>query len=232
MAYLYRHIRLDTNEVFYVGIGTYLKRCFDKTRRNKFWKNIISKTKYRVDIVFQDIPREEAIIKEIEFIALYGRRDLGLGTLVNLTNGGDSGGGEQNKGRVFTNEHIQKLKYACKFKPPMSIETRKKLSNSKMGHIVTEETRKKLSLINKGKKTNPWSEEQKVKNKNFWKSKINKLAQYDLEMNLIKIWDNRILASEELGIKKDYIRECLRNRRKQVNGFIFKPWAELETKNI
>jgi hypothetical protein len=224
MAYLYRHIRLDTNEVFYVGIGTYLKRCFDRTRRNRFWKNIISKTKYRVDVIFEDIPREEAIIKEIEFIALYGRRDLGLGTLVNLTDGGDSGGGEQNKGRVFTSEHIQKLKDACKFKPPMTKDTREKISKSKMGHIVTEETRKKISLINKGLKKESWSEEQKIKNKNYWKSQINRIAQYDLEMNLIKVWDNRIIASEKLGIKKYHIRNCLRNTIKSTNGFIFKPW--------
>jgi len=226
MAYLYRHIRLDKNEPFYIGVATHLKRAYDKSsRKNKIWKSIIAKTDYRVEILFDDLTREQALEKEIEFISFYGRIDLKTGTLANYTNGGEELNGLWNKGRKASEETKAKLREAAKHKPPMSKETREKLSKSKMGHIVSEETRRKLSLINKGKKTNPWSEEQKVKNKNFWKSQINRVAQYDLEMNLIKVWDNRTLASEELGIKKDNIRDCLRNRRRQINGFIFKPLA-------
>ena len=225
MAYLYRHIRLDKNEPFYIGIATHLKRAYDKSsRKNKIWKSIIAKTDYRVEILFDDLTREQALEKEIEFISFYGRIDLKTGTLANYTNGGEELNGLWNKGRKASEETKAKLREAAKHKPPMSKETKEKLSKSKMGHIVTEETRAKLSLINKGKKTKPWSEEQKVKNKNFWKSQINKVAQYDLDMNLIKIWDNRIIASEELGIKKDHIRNCLRNTIKSANGFIFKPW--------
>ena len=96
--YLYRHIRLDTNEVFYVGIGTknitnYIKtkyyRAFDLRNRNKFWKAITAKTEYEVEIMLESDDYEFIKQKEIEFIALYGRRDLDKGTLVNLTDGGD-----------------------------------------------------------------------------------------------------------------------------------------------
>jgi len=226
MAYLYRHIRLDKNEPFYIGVATHLKRAYDKSsRKNKIWKSIIAKTEYRVEILFDDLTREQALEKEIEFISFYGRIDLKTGTLANYTNGGEELNGLWNKGRKASEETKAKLREAAKHKPPMSKETREKLSKSKMGHIVSEETRRKLSLINKGIKKGPWSEEQKVKNKNFWKSQINRVAQYDLEMNLLKVWDNRTLASEELGIKKDNIRDCLRNRRRQINGFIFKPWG-------
>lgn len=46
--YLYRHIRLDKNEVFYVGIGTKFKshsygRAKDKINRSDFWKRVVSK---------------------------------------------------------------------------------------------------------------------------------------------------------------------------------------------
>lgn len=225
MAYLYRHIRLDKNEPFYIGVATHLKRAYDKSsRKNKIWKSIIAKTDYRVEILFDDLTREQALEKEIEFISFYGRIDLKTGSLANYTNGGEELNGLWNKGRKASEETKAKLREAAKHKPPMSKETREKLSKSKMGHIVSDETRRKLSLINKGVKKGPWSEQQKVKNKNFWKSQINRIAQYDLDMNLIKIWDNRILASEELEIKKEKIRCCMRGRTSNVNGFIFKPW--------
>lgn len=42
--------------------------------------------------------RRECGQKEIEFINLYGRKDLGLGTLINNSNGGEGGG----TGRIMT----------------------------------------------------------------------------------------------------------------------------------
>lgn len=99
MAILYRHIRLDKNEPFYIGIGNNIKRAYEKSRRSKIWKNIINKSEYRVDILFNDLTWTEACEKEKEFIKLYGRKDLGTGTLVNLTDGGDG-----SKGHKLTKE--------------------------------------------------------------------------------------------------------------------------------
>lgn len=95
--YLYRHIRLDKNEPFYIGVGTKCeginsvshKRSSTECNRNKFWKNIANKTDYRIDILLYSDDYQFILKKEIEFIKLYGRRDLGLGTLVNLTDGGE-----------------------------------------------------------------------------------------------------------------------------------------------
>ena len=89
MAVVYRHIRLDTNEVFYVGIGKTDMRAYKTQSRSSHWKNITNKTDYRVDILFDDLNWDEACKKEIEFIKLYGRKDKNEGTLVNMTNGGD-----------------------------------------------------------------------------------------------------------------------------------------------
>lgn len=88
-AFVYRHIRLDTNEVFYVGISINTRRPYDRSDRSRFWKSIVKKTKYRIEIVMVDLTWSEACKKEIELIKLYGRRDLGQGTLVNLTDGGE-----------------------------------------------------------------------------------------------------------------------------------------------
>ena len=109
MAYVYRHIRLDNNEPFYIGIGSDDKyyRANKKSQRNIYWKRIVSKTDYEVEIVLEDLTWEQACEKEKEFIVLYGRKDLKNGCLVNMTEGGDGTLG------VI-----------------VSSETRKKLSNS------------------------------------------------------------------------------------------------------
>ena len=91
MAYLYRHIRLDKNEPFYIGIGSDMtnKRANERARRSELWKKIVAKSDYEIEILFDDITYNEAKLKEIEFIKLYGRIDLNNGTLANLTDGGD-----------------------------------------------------------------------------------------------------------------------------------------------
>mgnify|MGYP001576961726 CR=1 FL=1 len=94
--YLYRHIRLDTNTPFYIGIGTvptkkngswrtFYKRAFQDKRRNDIWTNIVNKTDYRVEIMLESNDYEFIKEKEIEFIALYGRKDLKKGSLANMS---------------------------------------------------------------------------------------------------------------------------------------------------
>ena len=112
--FIYRHIRLDTNKPFYIGVGTkkfqfkthnYLYcRAYETTGRNPFWKNVVVKTKYLVEIIFEDDSFDIIQQKEKEFIQLYGRIDLGLGTLTNLTDGGDGC-----SGRSCSNETKQKI---------------------------------------------------------------------------------------------------------------------------
>ncbi len=104
--YVYTHTRIDTNEVFYVGIGktpstnrvhghnTKYSRAYEKTKRHKFWKNVTNKTDYKVDIVYETSDEKAIKIKEIELISLYGRRCCDIsGTLVNFQPGGERGGG-------------------------------------------------------------------------------------------------------------------------------------------
>ena len=88
MAVVYRHIRLDKNEPFYIGIGNSKYRATKKDSRNEIWQNIVSKTDYKVEIIFDDLSWEEACEKEKEFILLYGRKKDG-GILANITFGGE-----------------------------------------------------------------------------------------------------------------------------------------------
>jgi hypothetical protein len=88
MAIVYRHIRLDKNEPFYIGIGNSKYRATKKDNRNEIWQNIVSKTDYKVEIIFDDLTWDEACEKEKEFISLYGRIKDG-GILANITFGGE-----------------------------------------------------------------------------------------------------------------------------------------------
>lgn len=103
MAVVYRHRRLDTNEIFYVGIGSD-KRPYDFNKRNNWWKNVFNLTDINVEVLYSNLSWEDACELEEFLISLYGRRDLSTGTLVNLTSGGD---GTVNY--KHTNSHINKI---------------------------------------------------------------------------------------------------------------------------
>ena len=148
--YLYRHIRLDTNEVFYVGIGTKVKnfisckkeyeRAFTKTNRNVIWKRIVAKTEYRVEILMESNNYDFIKEKEIEFIVLYGRKNLKTGTLCNLTDGG-----EGNRGRVYSEETKKKISDTLK-EHVFTDERRANISKSLIGKVHSEESIKRGAL--------------------------------------------------------------------------------------
>ncbi len=117
-GYLYRHIRLDKNEPFYIGIGFSLNqyaakgfyRAKSKKGRNKIWKDIVNKSEYEVEILFEDMEIDDLFKKEIEFIKLYGRIDKKTGTLANLTDGGEGAlGSRHNLGKRHSKETKLKI---------------------------------------------------------------------------------------------------------------------------
>lgn len=126
---VYQHRRLDNNEIFYIGIGKTEKRAYDKYKRSKFWKRITNKIDYSVEIVCTCEDWNEACQIEQYLIKFYGRRDLGTGPLVNLTDGGE--------GAINT---------------VVSNETKEKMSKSQTGRIISEEHRQKISKALKGEK--------------------------------------------------------------------------------
>jgi len=169
MAYVYRHIRLDTNEVFYIGIGgseTDYSRAY-ATKRTKYWKNIINKTNYKVEIFEDGLLWEQACDREKYWIKFYGRRDLNEGSLVNLTDGGEGvigiKRGESYRikqraaqcGRKLSEEIRRKISEAKKGKKnkPHSEETKQKIRESKIGIKRTIEQRKRMSIAHIGLQT-------------------------------------------------------------------------------
>lgn len=196
MAVVYRHIRLDTRQPFYIGIGVNEARAYSLKNRNKHWHNIVNKCGYEVQLLFDDLAYEDAKLKEIEFITLYGRYNISNGLLCNLTDGGDGSLGykpteeallkisQTSKGRIKTPEQITKWKQSMSFN--IKEETKEKIRQSLLGkkhtaerkenqrkaHLgksLSEETKQKLSDYWKGKKRGPISEEHKQKLKDSHK---------------------------------------------------------------
>ena len=142
-AYVYTHIRLDTNEIFYVGIGTQdnYKRASHVHNRTNYWNNIVKKCGWKVDIVYDNLTWEDACKIEVELIAKYGRVDLGTGTLVNLTAVGEGTlkrittpetrlkMSKSNKGRKYSEEHKAKTRNS------MLGKNCKKIINTETGEV-------------------------------------------------------------------------------------------------
>lgn len=146
MAVVYRHIREDTNEVFYIGIGKTEKRAHEKHHhRSDFWKNI-AKNGFKADIIFDDLTWEEACEKEKEFILLYGRKDKGLGSLVNMTDGGDGGYGIIVKEETKEKIRLFQLSLNKKGKPgrKQSSEVREKIKNTLTGRKRPDDVIQKM----------------------------------------------------------------------------------------
>jgi hypothetical protein len=94
-------------------------------------------------------------------IALFGRKDLNLGSLCNLTDGG-----EGTSGFVHSKEARAKLFLVNKGKNKGRVhseETKAKMASSHKGRMKSDETRAKMSLTHKGhnkrKIQSQWSEE-------------------------------------------------------------------------
>jgi hypothetical protein len=87
---VYLHRRNDDLSIFYVGMGS-KKRPYSKRERNNYWNNIVKKHGYYTEIVADNLSVEDAYELEMFLISELGRKDLGIGRLVNLTDGGDGG---------------------------------------------------------------------------------------------------------------------------------------------
>lgn len=208
---VYLHRKLDDKSIFYVGIG-YLQRANDTSNRNRWWKNIVAKHGYEVEVLEVGLTWEQAAIKEIELIKLYGRRDKGNGILVNLTDGG-----EGVKGRVWTDEQrknkseFMKLHGHSMPKFPTE-EHKRKLSISKIGNtnrvgkFHTEETKLRIGESKKGSKASDLQRE--IASKTFSKP----ILQYTLDGVFLREWSSQKEALIALKLGKNSISYILHGK--------------------
>ena len=226
MATVYRHIRLDKNEVFYIGIGEFESRAYDKIFRTKYWKNVAKKG-YEIEILFRDLTWEDACQKERELITLYGRKDLGLGSLVNLTDGGQGP-----KGVIRSEETRKKISESRKGKctgddnPSKRLDVREKLHNIlsvlKDNHSSKRpEVKKKISESMK-----KWGNNHPSKRKSFLGENhpnAISVSKYDKEGNFIRDYVTLTEAKKDMAKSSvGNIKLVCLGLRKTAGGFIWK----------
>ena len=123
--YIYAHFTKDTNELFYIGVGTG-RRAWQKstTQRSDYWHRIVNKHGYEVYIILDGFTdRDEAVKEEIRLQKLNKPRACF-----------EFGDGYAKYGRIH------------------SKETKRKMSEAHKGKITSPETKEKLRVINTGLK--------------------------------------------------------------------------------
>ena len=177
--YVYKKFEFNY-EPFYVGLGK--KKRIDQhiinarfKEKNKLYKtlkdNIILKIlkkeqkpiRYKL---YENITLESAIRLEKYLIKLIGRRDLGIGTLANLTNGGDG-----TEGFVYSKIQIENRKNLTKELWNRGVYDNRDIYGEKNGFYKrthSDETKKKIKESigdRKGEKNsnygNKWTDKQK-----------------------------------------------------------------------
>jgi hypothetical protein len=178
MNKFYVYLYLDINdEPFYVGKGSGNRVKISKTKlkQQPFLKNKIDKVgidNVKIHFLNENITEEEAFMWERYWIKYIGRRSKKEGSLCNLTDGGEGHSGfvqsedtrKKRRELMIGNLHalgskhpnkklseqqktrLRELRTGCKH----TVETKQKMSQSRMGRIVSEETRMRMSVAKKG----------------------------------------------------------------------------------
>ena len=159
------------------------------------------------NILFTDLTKEQACLKEQELIKEYNSTNREFG--YNSTSGGD----------IFTmNEEIkQKMSQAMirnqnGLGHPCSEEKKEKISNAQKGRKFTEEHKQKLSEAAKNRHV-PCSEEKKQ----ILKEKSHKKSVYCEELD--KIFESVQECSRQLGIPATSISKLCNGRGKTLKGY-------------
>ena len=135
--YIYRHTKIGTSEVFYIGLGGTDKyeRAYRVRGRNEGWKEAYNDSGREVEILAHGLTIYEAEELERILIPYYGRIDKGTGTLTNKNNGGRG-----NVGCIKTEEQKKKQSESV---------TGDKHPN--WGKKLSDETKKLISKVHLGK---------------------------------------------------------------------------------
>ena len=209
MAYVYRHIRLDKNIPFYIGIGKSdlnFNRANSSKNRNKYWHHIVNQTEYEVEILMNDLTWEQACQKEIEFISLY-KKNTQNGTLCNIADGGEGG---------YLGEEINEKRRQSLIGHKLTEETKEKIRLNAIGRKASNATKLKMSLVHKKNKTGTWLE-----SKGHTNGKAFEVHQYTKDGIFIKTWECAQYAVQFYNMNRTSITDCIKGRQKTAKGYIW-----------
>lgn len=170
--------------------------------KNKHFFRAIQKygwENFQHNIIAENVEENEAKIKEVELIKKYNTTNPKFG--YNITRGGDT-------------------------RQPCPEEVRERIRQKTKGKIVSEETRRKISLAKKGVKKPPMSDEQKSKisisllgNKRALGKHNNTkpIAMCDLNGNILRNFSSAVEVQKELNLSSSAIDKACRENA-DTNG--------------
>jgi group I intron endonuclease len=229
--YVYMHIKETEGTPFYIGKGS-KERAYSKHRRSEFWKSIVNKYGFDVIIIEDNLYEKDAFNLESYWIKRIGRRDLGLGPLVNFSDGGEGPSGATWKHSEETKIKLSKSKLGelnPMYGKYFSKEHREKLSKAGKGKVISEKQRLDISLRQQDGKAfwygKELSENHKKKISEGVKGKLIKnppIEQFTLDGEFIREWTSAYQVHKELNLNIGNLTAVLKGKRKICGGFIFK----------
>lgn len=176
--YTYAYLRVNRTP-YYIGKG-----CNGRAYKDHGYIPV-PKDKSKIIFLKVNLTEEDAFQHEEYMIAVFGRKDLGTGILLNRTNGGEGSSGyiateetkqkisDAMKGKLCSEETKRKIGEANKGREPSnkgkprSEETKQKIGEANKGKKMSDEAKRKLSELRKGRvpwnKGKPMSDETKQK---------------------------------------------------------------------
>jgi len=234
MAYLYTYTNTDKGEIFYIGIGSDLnyQRAKNIKARSSYFKRVIEKYNYRLDIVFDNLTWEEVCQKEIELISKYGRKDLNNGSLINFTNGGEGRLGSQNKITPIYQIDLNGIIVKEWLNTTIICENLKITKQALYATLngKTLKCNKFLWCYTKRYSTEYIEEiinkinQDKIRRKSKCGKEHVPILQYDLNNNFLKEYKSIGEAARKTGTRSSCIVQCINSKYKRIkaNNFIWK----------
>lgn len=223
--FVYTHSIVSTNQIFYVGIGTYHYKNrpyrafnFHARARNFLWINIFNENNKEciVKIILESNDLNEVYSKEIELISQYGKLIDNSGILANISDGGEFMGFKGKPIACYTRDGnfykiFEDVKSATLEFNISRDAIYASLNNDKISvhNYIFRYVDKKIDLF--------------IDISNIRKSKEAKaIYQYSLEGKLIKYWKEGCdFASKSLNIDRGSLRRCLLKKALSAKGFVW-----------
>jgi group I intron endonuclease len=236
------YIGQDTNNnPNYIGSGNLLKKSIKKHGKENFIKEVLCICTTQDELNEKErfyINKHNSIDKNIGYNISHGGTN---GTMLNRQHSDETkikmkkaaigkkksdihckNIGLSKKGRVISDEERKRRSDFSPLKGqkkgPLSIKVKEKISNSKTGTKLSEETKRKMSESQKGEKNGFYG---KKHSENFMKTKRKVIIQLNKNDEPIKEWKSISDASKELNVFNSNICNVLKGKYKTTGGFKF-----------
>lgn len=220
--YVYLHIRKDNGIPFYVGKGSG-NRAKQKKARNDWWWNIVNKYGYDIIFLGEDLTEKESFDLECYWIKRIGRRELGLGTLVNL-----SDGGEGNSGNKWTEEQKKQISIDRKGRLPWNTGKKcpqlKGEKNGMFGRVKEQNpffgkkhSEESIKIMSEKSKNQIYTDEVKRKMSENQRRGKHNLSKKVIDITTNKIFDCLKDASDFYNINYSTLRNWLNPKNTSPN---------------